>query len=68
MVSQAEACTASPDDGFVCPFGDIDVATAEVLLSFLERINLRTVVHMNKPIGDSTVNACVERTACSVSS
>jgi hypothetical protein len=37
IVSRAEACAASPDDGLVsrvlCPFGDIDVATVEVLFS-----------------------------------
>ena len=31
IVSRAEACaTSSTDDGLVRPFGDIDVATAEV--------------------------------------
>jgi hypothetical protein len=30
VVSRAEACAASPDDGLVRPFGDIDVATAEI--------------------------------------
>jgi len=38
MVSRAEACVASTDDGLVCPFGDIDVVTAEILLNSLERI------------------------------
>jgi hypothetical protein len=30
IVSQAEACAASTDHGLVRPFGDIDVAMAEV--------------------------------------
>jgi hypothetical protein len=32
IVSRAEACAASTDDGSVRPFEDIGVATAEVLL------------------------------------
>jgi hypothetical protein len=48
---RAEACAASTDDGLVRPFGNIEVATAEVLLNLLERVDLRTV-HMNKIIGD----------------
>jgi hypothetical protein len=52
--------SAFSDDGYglVRPFGDIDVesvATAEVLLNSLERINLRTV-HTNKIIGDKYVS------------
>ena len=31
------------DDGLVRPFGDIEVATAEVLVNSLEMINLRAV-------------------------
>jgi hypothetical protein len=30
IVIRAEACAASPDDGLVRPFGDIDVVTAEL--------------------------------------
>jgi hypothetical protein len=51
----AETYAASPDDGLVRPFGDTDVATAEVLLNSLERISMRTV-HMNKLIGDKYVS------------
>jgi hypothetical protein len=53
MVSRAEACVASPHDGLVRSFGDIDVAAVEVLLNSLDRINLRTV-RMNKIIGINT--------------
>jgi hypothetical protein len=45
------------NDGLVRPFGDIDVATAEVLLSSLERIDLSLrTVHVNKIIGDKVVD------------
>jgi hypothetical protein len=37
VVSRVEACAASPDDGLVRPFGDIDVATAGILLNSFER-------------------------------
>ena len=33
IVSRVKACAASPDNGLVRPFGDIDVVTAEVLLN-----------------------------------
>jgi hypothetical protein len=59
IVSRAEACAASTDDVLVRPFGDIDVATAEVLLSSLERTNLRTV-NMNKITGDNDTQKLVK--------
>jgi hypothetical protein len=55
LVSRAEACAASPDYGLVFPFGDIDVATAEVLLNSLKRVIMRTI-HMNKITGDDNVS------------
>jgi hypothetical protein len=56
IVSRAEACAASADNGLVCHFGNTDVATAEALLNSLdlETINLRAV-HMDKTVGDKCV-------------
>jgi hypothetical protein len=42
MVGRAGACAASIDDGLMRLFRDINVATAEVVLNSLERINLIT--------------------------
>jgi len=39
IVNRAEACAASTDDRLVRPFGNIEVATAEVLLNLLERVD-----------------------------